>query len=395
MRTYERTHPWIRFELDLRRFPHDLWLLLGEAQSKCEHIAGVPLQPATAEELNRVFLAKGVQATTAIEGNTLSEQDVRARIEGKLALPPSQEYQGREVDNIVGACNRIFRDAVATPSAVSVTEQGIRELHRQVLEGLPVDEGVVPGEYRTHQVGVARYRAAPSEDCPFLVEALAKWLSEPAFEGPPGQAIAFAVIRAVVAHVYLAWIHPFADGNGRTARLLEFHTLVHARVPMPAAHLLSNHYNATRSEYYRQLDMASASGGDLIAFLKYAVQGFVEGLRSQLERVRFQQWTVAWRDYVYEMFRSRTSRSATRQRHLVLDLAEQTSPVPRSQLSQLTPRLAAEYATKTGKTLTRDLNALEEMKLLVKEADGYRARKEIILAFLPPRRIVPPDSSRE
>lgn len=40
MRTFERTHPWISFRIDLRKAGPSLWLLLGEAASKCEHVAG-------------------------------------------------------------------------------------------------------------------------------------------------------------------------------------------------------------------------------------------------------------------------------------------------------------------------------------------------------------------
>ena len=101
MKTFEKTHPWLSFQLDLGRLNHKIWMALGEADSKCEHISGVPLQPATAENLHMLYLAKGVRATTAIEGNTLSEEEVIERIEGKLALPPSREYLGKEVDNIV------------------------------------------------------------------------------------------------------------------------------------------------------------------------------------------------------------------------------------------------------------------------------------------------------
>jgi Fic family protein len=88
----------------------------------------------------------------------------------------------------------------------------------------------------------------------------------------------YAILKAVVAHLYLAWIHPFGDGNGRTARLVEFQILLSSGVPSPAAHLLSNHYNQTRSEYYRQLDRASKSGGELAPFIEYGARGFVAGL---------------------------------------------------------------------------------------------------------------------
>lgn len=90
MRAFQRSHPWITFRVDLRRAGSDLWLLLGEAASKCEHIARVPLRPTTAKLLHEIYLAKGAQATTAIEGNTLSEDEVRKAVEGKLRVPPSK-----------------------------------------------------------------------------------------------------------------------------------------------------------------------------------------------------------------------------------------------------------------------------------------------------------------
>ncbi len=88
MRTYLATHPWITFKLDLTTATYRLWMLLGEAQSKCEHIAGIPLMPSVAEYLHQLYLAKGTQATTAIEGNTLTEEQVLQRFQGKLKLPP-------------------------------------------------------------------------------------------------------------------------------------------------------------------------------------------------------------------------------------------------------------------------------------------------------------------
>ena len=64
MRTYNKTHPWLTFKLDLRDAGHLLWLQLGEAASKCEHLCNAPLAQQTADRLNRVYLAKGAHATT-------------------------------------------------------------------------------------------------------------------------------------------------------------------------------------------------------------------------------------------------------------------------------------------------------------------------------------------
>jgi len=192
--------------------------------------------------------------------------------------------------------------------------------------------------------------------------------------------------KRVRSCLYLAWIHPFGDGNGRTARLVEFQILLAAGVPTPAAHLPSNHYNQTRAEYYRQLDLASKSGGDILPFLEYAVRGFVDGLREQLNVIREQQWDVTWENYVHDVFHDKNSPAETRQRWLALDLGDKGEPVPVAKIRELTPRLAKAYAVKTPKTLQRDLGALGKLDLVERTPEGVRAKREIMLAFLPWRK---------
>ncbi|MFO1464156.1 MAG: Fic family protein [bacterium] len=366
----------------MRNAGYKLWLLLGEAASKCEHIAGVPLRPGTAEQLHRLYLAKGAAATTAIEGNSLTESEVLKYLEGRLKLPPSKEYLTQEIDNIVSAFNHIGRQI--QNNDLILTSEKIREYNRLVLANLPLGKDIFAGELRTHSVVVGNvYRGAPPQDCQYLLDRLCDWLEGPDFKAPSGLELVWAILKAVVAHLYLEWIHPFGDGNGRTGRLLEFHILLSAGIPSPSAHLLSNHYNQTRSEYYRQLDHASKSGGNLVPFLEYAIQGFVDGLKEQIQVIRDQQWDVVWRNYVHELFRDKTSASDIRRRHLILDLGTHSQAVPISKLTELTPRIAKAYALKSSKTLQRDLAELERMGLLARLPEGVIATRETILAFLP------------
>lgn len=388
VRTTCESHPWIDFRPDLSQLSHPTWMLIGEARSKCEHIAGVPLRPDTAQQLYEIYLSKGVHATTSIEGNTLSEEQVRQQIRQSLKLPRSQEYMAAEVQNIIDACNEIASEVLRDPS-VKITPERIRHFNGLVLRGLDVGEDVEPGEFRKHSVGVMGYRGAPWEKCPDLVGRLCEWLNEGFETADADMKFAMVLFKAVLAHLYLAWIHPFGDGNGRTARLIEFQLLVQSGlVPFPAGHLLSNHYNKTRTRYYRELDKSSKASDGVASFVHYAVEGFADGLREQLFQIRDQQWQVTWENYVHDRFRGEETRARTRQKHLVLDMPP--TPTSKKLLMDVSTRVAREYAGKTDKTLTRDLNALEEMELVGRKGNQYHPNRNIILAFLPPRCEDPP-----
>lgn len=88
-RRFHRTHPWIGFRHHLERADPLHWSLLGEAAARCDQVAQAVLPPADARRMHRLYLVKGVRGTTAIEGNTLSEEQIRAQLEGRLELPPS------------------------------------------------------------------------------------------------------------------------------------------------------------------------------------------------------------------------------------------------------------------------------------------------------------------
>lgn len=119
-------------------------------------------------------------------------------------------------------------------------------------------------------------------------------------------------------------------------------------------------------------------------FLTYALQGFVDSLESQIETIQKQILNSVWINYVHEMFTERNGVADTRRRHLVLDLSNFDSPIPRRNIRTLTPRLAEAYLNRTNKTITRDLNALREMRLITQTHAGIVANSAMMRAFLPP-----------
>ena len=194
--------------------------------------------------------------------------------------------------------------------------------------------------------------------------------------------IPVAIIKASLAHLYLAWIHPFGDGNGRTARLCEFLVLVTCGVSTSAAHLISNHCNKTRDNYYKQLQYASESGGDVNRFLSYCSAGFVEGLAEQLKWIYDRQFRLTWHEYVGSQVTGR-DRDMRERRALIAEVLLFHEPTAKKDIPLLTPELAQIYATSGPKTLARDLNELVTIGLLRAIDGAYQADSDVLMSLLP------------
>lgn len=375
----KRTHPWITFKFDASKLPPTCWILLGEIKSSCLRIGDVPLQPSVARKLLNLVFSKGAHATAAIEGNTLSEDQVQKRINKELELPPSQEEMGKEIDNVASVYNQIKNDLI-DGKAKNITVEEICRYNLNFLDGLTLSPEVEPGVIRNHSVGVRRYRGAPWQECKALLANLCEWLNSEAF---PQDEI-FVVLKGILAHLYIAWIHPFGDGNGRTARAVELKILLAGGIPAVAAHLLTTHYNKTRNDYYRQLDYASESGGDTSKFIQYALQGFLDNLNEEFQIIREQHLKITWRNYIYDFFKAKTGSAYDRRRKLILDLSDHEKPIPFQKIRHISSRIAELYAKKTDMTIRRDLKSLIESNLVLNIPNqGYIANRHLVKSFLP------------
>lgn len=386
--TRPEQYPFISFEFDInRRLTPDMWLDLGEAMSKCQHLAGVPLKPARADEMSAVYLARGVQATTAIEGNTLSETEVKQIVaKGTAHVGKSRQYQEREVKNVLGAIYEMDQ-ALRAGMRLPITRERLERLNFQILDGIPDEPQVVPGKLREHNVSAGRYLAPRWQDVPELIDRFVRRLAELRSvvtpESPVRDRFVNAVLAAMLAHLYIAWIHPFGNGNGRLARLVEVQILSESGVvPIVATNLLSDFYNKTRDHgYYRALDAAQ---GDVVSFIRYALDGFLDELRAQIEVVKAENVQIHWESYVYGVFSDMPdTETRTRQRELAL-VMPQDRWITAKEATDLNTRLARLYAKVGERTPTRDLNDLSKLGLVLKEGRRYLARRSVIQAFIPP-----------
>jgi len=355
---------------------------LGECSALIQALSNIPLKPEYRKRLLLVSLIKGAQATTAIEGNTLTETEIEQLQEG-WKLPASREYQGIEVKNVIDALNNLLDEIIIDTKIRIITPETIKDFHQMIGKNLRKHLDAIPGKFRSDNRYVGPYRTPDHSHVPDLMEKMCAWIKKE-FHFEQGQDFSTAVTQAIVTHVYLEWIHPFGDGNGRTGRLLEFYILLRAGLPNIVSHVLSNFYNNTRSEYYRQLIQAKEKN-DLTYFIEYAVQGFRDGLSENLKIIQESQFDIFWHNYIYETFAEikYTKKEAfKRKRQLILQM-----PTDRAytidELAEITPEIAKKYAKVTKTTLSRDLKELCDMKLLVKKGRKYKANTEILKTMIP------------
>ena len=358
--------------------------LLGQCYAYINSMLSTPIRPDYYQKLLLVSLNKGALATTAIEGNTLTEADL-AQIQSGRDLEPSKRYLQQEVENILAAFNTILEELVRKKSPEIISPGLIRRFNRMVGENIGEAFGGESGQFRRRNVVVGAYRPPSFEMVEGLVQKLCDWLIRD-FHYKQEQTFDDAVIEAIVTHVYIAWIHPFLDGNGRTARLLEFYLLMRAGIPSIASHILSNHYNDTRTQYYRQLQNATETG-NLNAFIEYALEGFRDGLESIIKTIHRDQTELIWNNYIHDV--TEKMQNEGKSRKLLRRVQQLAYHIPADRFYRmdeimiLNLDIAGEYLKLNKITLRRDLELLVEKGLLKTDKNKYSANYELLHNFLP------------
>ena len=384
---FMRDYPQICFKRSWH-VNEDIMYVAGACEAIVQAVRYLPLSPEVRSEMLKVSLIKGAMATTAIEGNTLTESEIRAIHEGRSNIPQSRKYLEQEVRNVLDALNGILNQVVNQHAIVSISPDLIRSFNNQVGRDLGTAFESVPGEFRTCEVVVGAYRPPDHRVVKELVTRMCDWLKrEFGFEKETRPSFLNGIVEAIVAHVYLVWIHPFCDGNGRTARLLEFYLLLRAGIPNICAHVLSNYYNNTRSEYYRQLSNAGKTC-DLTEFVRYAFLGLRDGLMEILEIAQRHQIASAWRNYVYDRIHAESYSQNVSNRYAKLLVGMDVfATYSKDQLQMLSPEIAALYGKITAGTIMRDLKALKGLNLVEESEPGvYSANIRNLLDRLPRER---------
>ncbi|MDR1060234.1 MAG: Fic family protein [Clostridiales bacterium] len=224
--------------------------------------------------LHRKNRLRTIHSSLAIEGNTLSLDEVAAVLDGKLVAGKQEEI--KEVKNAYEAYDKIM---AFDPYAA----KDFLKAHKLMTQGLVKDSG----KYRSGDVGVfdgdvAIHLGARPQFAPNLIAELFAWAKESELH---------AVLKSAIMHYEIEIIHPFADGNGRMGRLWQ--TLVLAKwneifawVPMETV------MQENRPQYYRAIQEAKKAN-DSGVFIEFTLSALLETLRAQTEQLDEQTYSAA------------------------------------------------------------------------------------------------------
>ena len=240
--------------------------LVEEVAALRERIQGAAVEVSWVPALQKDTRTRNVHASTAIEGNPLTLEQVRALEEGR-EIEASDQRSRREGLNYFAGLRYVEKNAAKK----HLRHEDLFELHR-ILAGEVMDQGEA-GRYRTIAVRVGNHFPPAAADVSGLMFELLEWWNAQSVGLSP-------VLSSAILHYRFEDIHPFADGNGRTGRALALWELY--RRGFDSHHIFSvdEYYWEDRPGYYAALDAVRKTGDDLTGWLEYSA----EGIRLTLEK---------------------------------------------------------------------------------------------------------------
>jgi Fic family protein len=220
------------------------------------------LDSATLDRLREEWQVEQIHETLGIEGNPLDVNETQLILMRGIAIPGFSARDVHEVLNMRAALD--YLESLASSERM-ISEQEIREIH-----SLIVGDAAGAGSYRTTDVEIsgASHKPPLAVAVPSLMEEATHWLA---------QTNAVPLLAATVTHAWVAHIHPFTDGNGRTARALMNLILIQAGYPIVLIR------KNDRPRYYEAL--AASDDGDIAPLLSLVLKRSGDSLR-QILRVR-------------------------------------------------------------------------------------------------------------
>jgi Fic family protein len=363
---YQKPAKWIVYN------GQSLFGELADAKASVMSLKAVPYQRRWVESLQAIQLKLEVAGTSKIEGADFAgnELDLALRESPEELLTRSQ----KQAHSAMQAYKFIASLAPDTP----VTEDLVLEIHRRIITGAD-DDHCAPGKLRGKDqnvtFGVPVHRGCEGgQDCSKAFSELVHAFQTDYRGHDP-------LIQALAFHYHFAAMHPFSDGNGRTARAMEALLLQRAGLRETLFIAMSNYYYDEKKDYLSSLAAVRAANYDLTAFIKFGLKGITLQSRRLLEMLNTHIKKELFRNLMHDLFtRLKTPRKrviADRQL-VILEKLLASYEVEFEEMAKATQK-AYSPVSNPRKALARDLNSLISLGAIDWNRDGWSAGKPIVL----------------
>ena len=232
--------------------------------------------------LRREVRASSIGSSTSIEGFSVSPQEA-------LELTGDREAADRGDENRQAvACYARAIDHVGSLAAdpgFRWTDRVILDLH---FDACHFQRNMAPGLWRTGPIGVTaadgslEFRGPDAADVPGLMAEVVDWLAG-------GDLEADAFVRAAMAHLHVTSVHPFRDGNGRVARIVQSLVLAREGLGSPEFFSIEEHLGAHTQEYYAALRATQAGSyqpdRDATGWVEFCLDAHIAQARQRLAQI--------------------------------------------------------------------------------------------------------------
>jgi Fic family protein len=262
---------------------------LMRIQAVKEKVLHLPVTPAVLHSLRQTARLYTTHYSTMIEGNKLGPQEIAAVLNADTHFP-GRDRDEYEVKGYYAALTQVEKWA---EQSITITEKHVQKLHALVMSH--GHKKIIPTEYRDGQNvirdGVTRaivYLPPQAEDVPGLMAAMISWLDEQ-------HELPCPVIAAII-HYQFATIHPYYDGNGRTARLLTTLILHCGGYDLKGLYSLEEYYAQNLAGYYQAITVGPSHNyymgraeSDITQWIEYFIAGMATSFENVAKRMKYEQ----------------------------------------------------------------------------------------------------------
>ena len=358
---YEIPKNWINYNI-LEILPD-----LVDARAAVLALTEIPSQRSWAEKLQVMQLKREVAGTSRIEGADFTERELDA------AMKESPEQLQTRSQKQAAAAVKTYKWIAGLEDGRPITSELICEIHHMLIVGADDDHcppGKIRGKDQNVNFGVPRHRgAAGGKECEKVFAELSAAVKSE-FKGHD------PLVQALALHYHFAAMHPFLDGNGRTARALEALMLQRNGLKDTLFIAMSNYYYEEKNGYLAALADVRAKNHDLTTFLKYGLKGIKLQCRRLLQEIRINVQKALFKNMMFDLFNRLQSprKRVVKDRHLrILKLLLESDSM---MLDEIESKMLDAYSalSHSHKAMIGDLNYLIRLGALgyEKQTDRYR-----------------------